>query len=416
MGITLPIIRNYYPSRNSLRNELLQHLLSNDILGLDDEYGILSDVMFEACSMQLTGALCCHKDVMNCPMIDRIIALHVPFMSKVTDEHTCVSMLYYTRKCLSDYAGRMNNISQYLKNDHSCNLTNMTIQSMMKVGCNFDYQSIFKHEHCLNDLGTVLEAENSTSCQDIKTFCGTSCFKSGAAFDKMGYYSIFVNVFMTMFYKEIISNVDDFISLCMYFSLLCNGTSSLVVAVWNHMQRKLEYANEWCYPKKDKTRLFHLLVFFDKEGRGDRTNVLVGNCKLPRFQFANYSENIIDQATNIHDILTNFLHENDAKKVKKAHVTVLYSTLFKHLRSIKGIGPLNFNQLWHSLCLCGLLPHEFIKSSAVGIGTGPAMLIQSFYPKLKSAQVLRKQLQSVRSAVNKIGMNEVSEFFLENMY
>jgi hypothetical protein len=44
------------------------------------------------------------------------------------------------------------------------------------------------------------------------------------------------------------------------------------------------------------------------------------------------------------------------------------------------------------------------------------MLIQSFYPKLKSAQALQKKLQSVRSAVKKLGMNEVSEFFLENMY
>jgi hypothetical protein len=135
-------------SRNSLCNELLQHLLSDDV-GLDDEYGIVSDVMFEACSMQLTGALHRHKDLINCPVMDRTIVLHVPFMSKVADEHTCVSLLYYTGKCVTDSAGRMSNISQYLNNDHSCDLTKVTIQSMMKVGCNFDYQSIFEHENCL---------------------------------------------------------------------------------------------------------------------------------------------------------------------------------------------------------------------------------------------------------------------------
>jgi hypothetical protein len=407
--------KSFLSSRNSLRCDLLQHLQGDDV-ELDDEYGFVSDVMFEACSMQLTGALRCHKDVMNCPVMDRTIALHVPFMSKDADDLTCVSLLYYTRKCVSDYAGRMSKISQYLQNDRSCDLTKLTIHSMMKVGCNFDYQSLFQHEKCLNEIGTVLENEESTSCQDIKTFCGMSCFKKGAAFDKMGYYSIFVNVFMTMYYKDIISSVDDFISLCMYFGLLCNGTSSLV-AIWNRMQCKFEYTKEWCSRKKDKTRLFRLLVFFDKEGHGDRNNALVGNCKLPRYQFANYAENIIGQATNIHDILTNFLrNNNNAKTVKKANVTILHSTLFKHLKGVKGIGPLNFNQLWHSLCLCGLLPHEFIKSSAVGISTGPAMLIQSFYPKLKSAQALQKKLQSVRSVVNKIGMNQVSEFFLENMY
>jgi hypothetical protein len=58
---------------------------------------------------------------------------------------------------------------------------------MVKVVCFFDYQSIFKHENCLHDLGTALESEqDSTSSQVINTFCGTSYFKSGAAVDKMG--------------------------------------------------------------------------------------------------------------------------------------------------------------------------------------------------------------------------------------
>jgi hypothetical protein len=49
-------------------------------------------------------------------------------------------------------------------------------------------------------------------------------FKHGAAFDKMGYFSILLNVFMSMFYMDILKMIDDSISLCMYFGLVCNGT------------------------------------------------------------------------------------------------------------------------------------------------------------------------------------------------
>ena len=65
------------------------------------------------------------------------------------------------------------------------------------------------------------------SCPDVETFCGLPCFKHGAAFDKMGYYSLLVNVFFTFYYKGIITNIDDSICLCMFFDLICNGTSAL---------------------------------------------------------------------------------------------------------------------------------------------------------------------------------------------
>jgi hypothetical protein len=62
-----------------------------------------------------------------------------------------------------------------------------------------------------------------------------------------------------------------------------------------------------------------------------------------------------------------------------------------------------------------LLPHHYIQSSAVGPGTGPAKLIQIYYPQYKSADLLQKALQSITKKISSLGMSKVSDFFIENM-
>jgi hypothetical protein len=84
------------------------------------------------------------------------------------------------------------------------------------------------------------------------------------------------------------------------------------------------------------------------------------------------------------------------------------------LKKFKGIGPLSFNQFWHSLCLCGILPPSYIESSVVGQGSGPAKLIQTFYPSVKSSDHLLKKLIEVKNAISSLGLKRISEFFIEN--
>jgi hypothetical protein len=56
----------------------------------------------------------------------------------------------------------------------------------------------------------------------------------------MGYYSIFVNVFLCLHYKQgITTAINNSIILCMLFGLIFNGTSSLA-AVWQALYEMVE--------------------------------------------------------------------------------------------------------------------------------------------------------------------------------
>lgn len=403
--------KTYISERHNLRNELLQQLIDDDLE--KDRYEICPDHMFEACTIQPTGGyLSFHQDVQNCPSMDYTFALHIPFRDK------CMSLLYYSRKSVGDHAIRMSNIQHFHDDVSACYLTKLCMKSMMATNTVFDYQSIFENEKSFEEIGKELENTNGCSCQDLVSFCGVRCFKSGAAFDKMGYYSIVLNVFLSLFYNDILENMDDSIGLCMYFGLLCNGTS-ILCAVWKEIKDHLQFSKEFCSSKPgDGTRMFRLLVLLDKQHRRDNNNKLIGNCKLNRYQFANYSEPIIEKSKSIHRKIKVFIvsfHKKAkaTRSLKECHL--LHGQLYNSMKDIKGIGPLNFNQLWHSLCLCGLLPHNYIQSSAVGLGTGPAKLIQTYDKGCTSAKKLLLKLRSVRSTISSLGMNKVSEFFLENM-
>jgi hypothetical protein len=85
------------------------------------------------------------------------------------------------------------------------------------------------------------------------------------------------------------------------------------------------------------------------------------------------------------------------------------------LKSYKGIGSLSFNQLWHSLCLSGVLPPSYVQFASVAPSSGPAKLISTFYPYLRKPDVLSAKLSEVTKQLSKLGFDKVSPFFLENM-
>jgi hypothetical protein len=115
----------------------------------------------------------------------------------------------------------------------------------------------------------------------------------------------------------------------------------------------------------------------------------------------------------IHRIIREFLQFREGKgfSVEKQH-----ADLYVHLKSVKGIGPLSFNQLWHSLYLSGVLPHEYTEYSTISSTAGPAKLIQVFHgKKVNSTSKLLKVLSDVRAELRKLGFGKVTDFFLENM-
>jgi len=86
------------------------------------------------------------------------------------------------------------------------------------------------------------------------------------------------------------------------------------------------------------------------------------------------------------------------------------------LKKFKGVGPLSYNQLWHALCLCGVLPIGYIDVSAICVSSAPAKLIQIFHPSMKSQQKLTEKMDEVRVQLTKLGFTKITNCFLENMF
>jgi hypothetical protein len=92
-----------------------------------------------------------------------------------------------------------------------------------------------------------------------------------------------------------------------------------------------------------------------------------------------------------------------------------HAYLYNSLKKFKGIGPLSFNQFWHSLCLSGVVPPGYLQCSSVAPSSGPAKVISTFYPYIKKSDVLSAKLDEVTKQISSLGVEKISQNFLENM-
>jgi hypothetical protein len=198
----------------------------------------------------------------------------------------------------------------------------------MNVGGVFDYQaSLFEADESLNDIAIRLENDPNHMCPDVKDFSGLQCFKHGAAFDKMGYYSVFVNVFLCLYYQGMVTSIDDSISLCMFFGVVCNGTSSLA-AVWSSIHDNNDLVLKWLQKRHHQTKLFDCLMKLYRNRFGNMgikkkdDKVLYGNSKLPRYQYSNYASNIMENSEGVHKTIKLFLQWRDTSG-KSTNVMVI---------------------------------------------------------------------------------------------
>jgi hypothetical protein len=142
---------------------------------------------------------------------------------------------------------------------------------------------------------------------------------------------------------------------------------------------------------------------------------LHGNSKLPHFQYANYANEIVDKRKEIHRIIRDFLDTRKDIKVSTLPVAGQHAMLYERMKKVKGVGPLSFNQLWHSLCLCGILPHNYIEYSVISPNAGPSKLIQVFHAEATTMSTLGRVMSDIKGELNKLGLEKVTGFFLENM-
>jgi hypothetical protein len=272
------------------------------------------ETMFEACTVQPTDALGFHKDSMNCSILDNTIALIIPTNAKIPSSHSnqqiCLSYLFYSRKCVGQHSTKMLSIYNSIEGvEGQCDLTRFCLKSIMNIGGVYDYQSsLFEADLSLNTIASALENNPNHSCADIEHFSGLRCIKHGAAFDKMGYYSIFVNFFLNLYYKGIATNIDDSISVSMFFGLVCNGTSA-IAGVWSCIYENDKAVLKWLQKRSFSHKLFDCLMkLYEKRYKMEKgSTILYGNCKLNRFQYSNYASNIYDNAKPIHDQVLKFI-------------------------------------------------------------------------------------------------------------
>jgi hypothetical protein len=400
--------------QRSLRNDMLQHIMGrkNDTEKLN-KHDIPLEIMFESCTLQRTGGLALHCDTLNCPSNDQTFAALIP----AGNQMDCLTALYYSRKSVTDHVSKMTTIHKIIGDSSQCPLLRLTLKCVLSKNNVFDYQGmLYENKDSLDNIGKSLRNNSANSCDMVESFTGLKCFKHGAAFDKMGYYSVFMHVFLSMHYMELIVNKDDALSFSMYFGLLCNGTSALA-AVWNEVVKRKNDVKKFLYEKKgQRSKLFKLLVRIDKSLRTNGDKASVGSCKLPRFQYPNYATDIIDNHKEITVTLSSFLSKCSLQSSSE-NVFKMHNELYNMLRNqkLKGIGPMTFNQLWHSLCLCGLLPVSFINFSMISVTAGPAKLIQTFYPNRKTQKELNNTMHSLKSQFFDLGFKKVTDFFLENM-
>jgi len=399
-------------SRKTLRNDLYIHIIGEEEAASEKKF-VCEEEMFESCSIQPMGKLGFHKDTMNCPSMDRTIAVHIPNKNGDQCDKKCLSFLYYSRKCVGDFDMRQNKISRYINNGQSCLLTRLCLKSILETNGIFNYQgSIFEHTSSLNKLGAKFEKNVDFACPDVVRFTGLVCFRHGAAFDKMGYYSLLLNVFLSMFYMGIIKTIDDSISLCIYFGLVCNGTSNLA-ATWSSLCKQEKFAKDWVQKKTTAMKVFKLLVFLEKQRRETNKSFdSMGSSRMPRYQYSGYSMDVISDADVIHCYVKDFLVRRSEQRPASINVRNDHSKLFASLSSIKGVGPLSFNQFWHSLCLCGVLPIHYIHTTGIAVGSGSAKLIQTYYPECKCADSMTHIMHKVKSAIINMGINTLTDFFL----
>jgi len=84
------------------------------------------------------------------------------------DNNRCLIYLFYSRKCVGDYAKKISMIHLYDNNPKSCKLTKLCLRSMMIIRGVFDYQgSLFEAEESLQNIALRLESDVNHSCSVV---------------------------------------------------------------------------------------------------------------------------------------------------------------------------------------------------------------------------------------------------------
>jgi len=207
-----------------------------------------------------------HSDKLNCPVLDTTLSLtslHTIEELLVEDEVTvgdihksfdvskglvAANILGYTRSAAHLYSQQAAYNIDAIASTKTDELTSLCIRLLSETGIAFDYQGyLWETEDSFDERAThlakILHNENSKWIDTVREICGSErkILRSSACFEKMGFYSIYLHVLLSMHVHGFIKSKWDVRCLGYFFGSIQNGTSVLV-AVWDELM-----ANKHCY-------------------------------------------------------------------------------------------------------------------------------------------------------------------------
>ena len=394
------------------------------------QYPCSSSNFAEASSGRGNGRLTNHHDSHNCPIFDVTLSCTAIFpvkevilpgiittadvakRFKVSTNHLISSnSLSYSRKTVHDHSLKMAKIQEALASPDTCNLVKLCLRLLLLINVPVDYQGyLWEHADSFHNRASALSND-----EELLKLC--------PSFDKLGYLSIFLHIFLSLFCHGFILSKNDAIGFNMYFGFVQNGTT-VMVTIWQYLLRNKKtilpliatmrptcpyYLFELCVDRERKMRTYRAEKVWISQGKSLDT----------------YHNMESDVENNIGSNPSNrFQHDSTGNKNIRSNCESIYVKVQKlvilsrerfmsGLLLIQGVGPVRANQFLQACALTGVVPLHWLKTIQIGPATGPAHLIKLMCGKhVKVQHEFERVSKELRQTYC---LNKLSELHLDNL-
>lgn len=403
-----------------------------------------------------------HRDKKNCPFLDTTLSLttlhHIDNLlgDQITEKEinkyfdvsrgmVAANLLGYTRSNAHHHSNQIATNRDALASEDTDDLTRLCIRLLSETDIPVDYQGyLWENEESFDERATNLakmfEDENPKWINTIRDICGDDrkILRSIACFEKLGFYSIFVHVLLSLHAHGYIKSKWDVRCLCYYFGLIQNGTS-VMVAVWDDLIKNkrtyIPFLPSFRKEKGEKSllillnsceRRIRLSLAMKKKSETSCQSVpslsakdhadcrnKIGSNPFQRFCHGiNSSLPIIDAIDEGFIPLFEFVESVDLNRATKHQEKA--DLVLHRVQNISGVGPTRAMQFLHTCCLSRLLPlASMLDHVQIADKSAPAMMLRLFYGN--DCNCTSKFDELFQSLKTTFGFTKLTKFFLENM-
>jgi hypothetical protein len=378
----------------------------------------------ESFSLRENDGVQFHMDKMNCSSDDVTMSLSmlVPshsihdiskFHPSVSNGNVSINFLGYTRDIVHSFAVAESRRAKYLEDPSSCSLVKVCLNLLSLVKCPADYQGFLweNAEKSFHDRATHLSQSSHLSFKASHAIRHENWFGKSelilgtpAAFDIMGYYSIFSHIHLSLHFHEFLLTKKDAIDLCVYFGLICAGTSCLA-RTWGKILSRVDHFHAMYL----NHGLFNVLCAAEPEA----TNL--GNAVLPRIISDGFSAS--EMLKVYKDTSSAILRLSTACDFtgKKA-ASNSFTTIMTTIKSLHPkISSTKFQCFFVALCLSSILPLSMLKHGTIEGNSRVDSLLHIFFNSKKQKQSRPQSFENLQKQLFQLGHTKLTRTFLENM-